>query len=59
MKNTAIRVAAAVAIGAAIGAWLGSGGQCQSGSCPLTETPLRGAVYGAVMGLLAGLSIAR
>lgn len=45
-----------VAIGGAVGALLGYFGQCSSGTCPLTSTWWRGALYGAVMGLLLALS---
>lgn len=38
--------------GAAFGAALGYFGQCSSGTCPLTSTWWRGALYGAVLGLL-------
>jgi hypothetical protein len=43
-------------IGAAIGAALGYFGQCSSGTCPLTSTWWRGAIYGGVMGFLIGMS---
>ncbi len=46
----------AVLIGAALGAALGYFGQCSSGTCPLTSTWWRGAIYGSVLGLLFGLS---
>jgi hypothetical protein len=39
-------------IGAALGAALGYFGQCSAGTCPLTSTWWRGAIYGAVLGLL-------
>lgn len=41
-----------VLIGGALGAAMGYYGKCSSGTCPLTATPWRGAIYGAVMGLL-------
>ena len=44
-----------VLIGAGIGALLGWFGQCQSGTCPLTSTWWRGAIYGGFMGLLFAL----
>jgi xanthosine utilization system XapX-like protein len=50
------RVAIAVLIGVALGSALGYFGQCSSGTCPLTSTWWRGAIYGGVMGLLFGLS---
>jgi thioredoxin 1 len=41
-----------VGAGGLIGAALGYFGQCSSGTCPLTSTWWRGALYGAVMGLI-------
>jgi len=38
--------------GGLVGAALGYFGQCSSGTCPLTSTWWRGAIYGAVMGLI-------
>src|SRR5688500_6168793 len=46
----------AVLIGAALGAALGYFGQCTSGTCPLTSTWWRGALYGSVLGLIFGAS---
>ena len=42
--------------GALLGALLGYYGKCSAGTCPLTSTPLRGAIYGAVLGLLFSIS---
>ncbi len=39
-------------LGAALGALLGYFGQCTSGTCPLTSTWWRGALYGALLGFL-------
>lgn len=39
-------------IGGAAGAALGYYGECTSGTCPLTSTWWRGALYGAVLGLI-------
>ena len=47
-----LRFVLPIAIGAAAGAAMGYFGQCTSGTCPLTSTWWRGALYGAVMGLL-------
>ena len=44
-------------IGASLGAALGYFGQCTSGTCPLTSTWWRGAIYGGVIGLLFALSL--
>ena len=40
-------------IGGAIGAVVGYLGKCSSGTCPLTANPYRGAIYGAVLGVLS------
>ena len=50
------RTLVAIGIGVALGSALGYFGQCSSGTCPLTSTWWRGAIYGGVMGLLFGLS---
>jgi hypothetical protein len=50
------RVIGAVLIGVALGSAMGYFGQCSSGTCPLTSTWWRGAIYGGVMGLLFGMS---
>ncbi len=39
-------------LGAGLGALLGYFGQCTSGTCPLTSTWWRGALYGGFMGIL-------
>ena len=48
-----------VLVGSGIGAALGYFGQCSSGTCPLTSTWWRGALYGAGMGLLFGVTSMR
>lgn len=47
-----------VLIGALLGAALGYYGECTSGTCPLTSTWWRGALYGGVIGLWFGASSA-
>jgi len=47
-----IRLLLGVLIGGAIGAILGYVGKCSSGACPLTANPYRGAIYGAIVGIL-------
>ena len=47
-----LRFAMPIVIGALLGAALGYYGECNSGTCPLTSTWWRGALYGGVMGLL-------
>lgn len=44
-----------VIAGAALGAALGYFGSCTSGTCPLTSTWWRGALYGATLGLFIAL----
>jgi hypothetical protein len=56
MSHPLIRFALIVLAGAAFGAALGYFGQCTSGTCPLTSTWWRGALYGGVLGLLAAFS---
>ena len=51
-----IRLLIPITIGAALGAAMGYFGQCSSGTCPLTSTWWRGAIYGSVMGLMFALS---
>lgn len=45
-----------VATGALLGAALGYFGQCTSGTCPLTSTWWRGALYGATLGIVWAVS---
>jgi hypothetical protein len=52
MSPTLIRFTLIVLGAAALGAVMGAIGQCSSGTCPLTSTWWRGAIYGGVMGLL-------
>ncbi len=56
MNSPLIRFAAIVLVGVVLGAAMGYFGQCTSGTCPLTSTWWRGALYGGVMGLLVALS---
>jgi hypothetical protein len=54
-----LRILAPVLIGAILGALMGTFGQCTSGTCPLTSTWWRGAIYGSVIGTLFALSSIR
>lgn len=56
MSPTLLRFALIVLGGAALGALMGAVGQCTSGTCPLTSTWWRGAIYGGVLGLLLASS---
>ncbi len=51
----AIRIIIGLAAGAVIGSIIGYFGRCSSGICPLTSSPCRGALYGAVWGVLLAL----
>ena len=42
-----------ILLGAGLGALMGYFGQCNSGTCPLTSTWWRGALYGAALGFLS------
>lgn len=53
------RILILIAIGAILGSLMGYSGQCSSGTCPLTSTWWRGAIYGGVMGLLFAFSSPR
>ncbi len=55
-KATIIRLMAGILIGGGIGALMGYFGKCSSGACPLTATPFRGAIYGAVLGIIFAYS---
>ena len=50
--NKLLRMAAPIALGVILGGLLGYFGQCTSGTCPLTSTWWRGALYGGLIGLL-------
>lgn len=54
-----LRLVAPVLIGAILGALMGYFGQCTSGTCPLTSTWWRGAIYGGVLGTLFALASIR
>lgn len=45
-----------VAAGSGLGALMGYFGQCSSGTCPLTSTWWRGALYGGFLGLVVAIS---
>lgn len=51
-----LKLAIPILIGAALGALMGWFGECTSGTCPLTSTWWRGALYGGGMGLLYTLA---
>ncbi len=55
MNHPALRFTAIVLAGAVLGGLTGYFGQCTSGTCPLTSTWWRGALYGAFLGLILAL----
>jgi Family of unknown function (DUF6132) len=55
MNHPVVRFLAYLLVGAGIGAVMGYFGQCSSGTCPLTSTWWRGALYGGLLGLLMAL----
>ncbi len=52
-----LKILVGIIIGASLGGVIGYYGKCSSGACPLTSTPLRGAIYGAFLGTLFSLSL--
>ncbi|MCF7688734.1 MAG: DUF6132 family protein [Cephaloticoccus sp.] len=52
MSSTLLRFVLPVLLGLLAGAALGYYGSCTSGTCPLTSTWWRGAIYGGVLGAL-------
>jgi len=54
-----LRLLAPVLIGTILGGLIGFFGQCTSGTCPLTSTWWRGAIYGGVLGTLFALASVR
>ncbi len=55
MSAPVLRFLAIVGAGALLGGLMGYFGQCTSGTCPLTSTWWRGALYGGFLGLLLAL----
>ena len=58
-KTTILKLCVSILIGGILGAVMGYFGKCASGTCPLTATPWRGAIYGAVMGGLLSFSFGK
>lgn len=50
-----INVLIGLGIGAAVGGLVGTLGRCRSGTCPLTGSPISGAIWGAILGGLVVL----
>lgn len=56
MTSPVLRFVLTLALGAGLGALMGYFGQCTSGTCPLTSTWWRGALYGGFLGLVVALA---
>ena len=54
--NPALRFLLTILAGVVFGAALGYFGQCTSGTCPLTSTWWRGALYGGFIGFVFALT---
>ena len=52
-----LRIAIGLLIGVALGALVGRTQSCQTGACPLTANPRRGAIWGGLLGLMLALSL--
>ncbi len=52
------RLILGVVLGVAVGGIMGYFGKCSSGACPLTANPIRGAIFGGILGLLFAFSYA-
>lgn len=57
-KALLIKIVLGLLIGGGLGAIMGYLGKCSTGACPLTATPLRGGLYGMILGGLLSLSFA-
>ena len=55
MSPAILRFAGLVLAGLILGGLMGYFGQCSSGTCPLTSTWWRGALYGGFIGLMLAL----
>lgn len=53
-----IRLILGIAAGMGLGAVIGYYGKCSSGACPLTANPVRGAIYGGIVGAVFAFTLA-
>lgn len=53
-----IRLILGIAVGMGLGAVIGYYGKCSSGACPLTANPVRGAIYGGIVGAVFAFTLA-
>ena len=47
-----MKIIIGITVGMLLGGLMGHFGKCSTGACPLTSTPVRGALYGALLGLM-------
>ena len=52
-----LRIVIGLMVGVALGALVGRTQSCQTGACPLTANPRRGAIWGGLLGLMFALSL--
>ena len=52
-----LTIALGIVLGAIIGGFIGRARSCESGACPLTANPTRGAFFGGLLGMMITLSI--
>lgn len=52
-----IKLAIGLLVGIALGALVGRTQSCQTGACPLTANPRRGAIWGGLLGLIFALGL--
>ena len=52
-----LRIAIGLLVGVALGALVGRTQSCQTGACPLTANPRRGAIWGGLLGLMFAFSL--
>jgi len=55
MNQPTLRFVLFIGAGVLLGSLLGHFGRCTAGTCPLTSTWWRGALYGGFLGLLLAL----
>lgn len=53
-----IRLILGIVVGMGLGAVIGYYGKCSSGACPLTANPVRGAIYGGIVGAVFAFTLA-
>jgi len=53
-----IQIILGVLAGGAIGAFVGYMSRCATGACPLTSNPLRGGIWGALLGAMIATTVA-